>query len=473
MAQLDIGIIFTYLLMLIGIGLYAGRRQKTASDFYVAGGRLGTFSIACLWLASWVGGAAIVGGAARAYDFGVSAAWYIGAMAIGCLLFGLFFARRVKQLGDKHQLLTYPDLIEVRYDSRTRIIATITTAAAFTAYAAGQLAAAAAILHTLLGWDVGASLLLASAVIVLYTATGGFLAVTYTDWLQFALLFIGIVLIGIPIAISNGGTWPVFTANLPAEHFVINNRGWGAIAAMVLAIVLSFFTAMDSYTRCFAAKNKSVARRGTLLAVVFFVPLAIGAVWLGLTSAVLFPDISNSADVLSTFIVEKFPVGLKGLVLVGVLAALMSTADICILTASANVSRDVYQRYVNPDIGAKALFRLSIAISVIVGIVATLLAWRMHDVVNILIVGFTINSAALFIPSVLMVLGKKTSANAAFWSITLSLATVLIWMAVSKLPPQPEFPLLQIMSSIDPLWPGLAVSALILALMNIVARQNS
>jgi SSS family solute:Na+ symporter len=62
------------------------------------------------------------------------------------------------------------------------------------------------VLSVLLDWDYSSSLLLASAIIVVYTATGGYLAVAYTDYVQFTLLFVGIVVVGIPIAIANGGT---------------------------------------------------------------------------------------------------------------------------------------------------------------------------------------------------------------------------------------------------------------------------
>jgi len=400
LSALDTGIIFAYLALMLAIGLYASRGQNTVKDYFVAGGKLGTFSIAFLWLASWVGGAAIVGGAEKSYEFGISGGWYIACMAIGCLLFGLFFAARVKRWGDEHQLLTYPDLMETRYDSRTRIVATITTIIAFIAYAAGQLAAAGAILSALLGWDYTSSLLLASSIIVIYTAAGGFLAVTYTDWIQFSLLFIGIVLVGIPIAIANGGTWEALTTQLPAGH--MSPTGWGVptMLALGVSIPLSFFVAMDSYTRIFAAKSARVAKRGTLLATMFLLPLAVGAVWLGMTAALLYPDIDNSSDILSVLVMDIFPVGLKGLMLVGILAALMSTADICILTAAANGSRDIYQRYFNPEVAPRKLFRISIGLAAIVGAASGLMAWQMRDIVGILLVAFTINAAALFVPTI-------------------------------------------------------------------------
>lgn len=465
LTTLDTSIIFAYLALMIAIGLYASRKQDSVEDYFVAGGRLGTFSIACLWLASWVGGASIVGGAAKSYDFGISGSWYTICMAIGCLTFGLFFAARVKRWGDKHKLLTYPDFIETRYDSRTRIVATITTILAFIGYSAGQLAAAGAILSSLLGWDYSSALLLASAIIVVYTATGGFLAVTYTDWVQLALLFIGVVFVGIPVAIANGGTWEALSTQLPASYFNPTEWGLPTMLALGISMPLSFYVAMDSYTRMFAARSAPVARRGTLLATIFLIPLAIGATWLGMTAALLYPDVQNSNEILSLLVMDIFPVGFKGLMLVGILAALMSTADICILTAAANGSRDVYQRYMNPEVSPKKLFRVSMALAAVTGIAAALMAWQMQDVVGILLIAFTINTAALFVPTVAMVALPRANTTAAFWSITLALATVVLWYVAGAIELAPIF-------TVDPVWPGLTVSLLSFAGISMASRAT-
>jgi SSS family solute:Na+ symporter len=465
LSALDSSIIFAYLAILIGIGFYASRKQDGIKDFFVAGGTLGTFSIACLWTASWVGGAAIVGGVGKTYEFGISGGWYTLCMAAGCVLFGLLFAARVKRWGEERQLLTYPDFIESHYDSRTRIVATISTALAFTGFAAGQLAAAGAILSNLLGWDYSLALLLASGIIIVYTAAGGFLAVTYTDWVQLVLLFVGIVFVGIPVAISNGGTWEAMTTQLPAGHF--SPTGWGlpTMLALGVSIPLSFFVGMDSYTRMFAAKNERVARRGTLWAALLLIPLAIGAVWLGMTAALLYPNVENSSEILSQLVMDTFPVGLKGLMLVAILSALMSTADICILTASANGSCDIYQRYINPDVSPKNLVSISIGLAVAIGAIAMFIAWQMQDIIGILLMAFTINSAALFVPTLAMVILKSANKMAAFWSITLSLTTVVAWYAASSLELAPLF-------SLDPLWPGLTVSIAVFSILSLMARSK-
>lgn len=465
MGAIDTTILLAYLAVLIGLGFYANYKQQGVEDYFVAGRRMGPFTIACLWLAAWVGGAAIVGSTARTYELGVTGMWYIASMAIGCLLFGLLMASRVKALGDQHGHMTYPDLIEERFDSRTRLVATITTVLAYIAYTAGQLVASGAILQVLLGWDYNMALLLASGIVIVYTATGGYLAVTYTDWVQLVLLTVGIVFIGVPIAIEQAGTWADLQAALPASYFDVGAQGWGSILALGVSLVLAFFVGMDSYSRCFAARDKSAARNGTLLAVVLMIPLAVASVWLGLASAVLFPDAAGGNGILTTFIMETFPVGLKGLVLVAVLAAVMSSADICILSASANYSRDIHQRYLQPDIKPQAMLRLSMFSSLMVGIVATLMAWKMQDIIGLLQLGFTINSAALFLPTLAALYLRRVDATAAFWSICLSLAAVVIWRLGAEAGFGGWF-------TIDPLWPGLLVSVVFFSGLSLIRSRS-
>jgi SSS family solute:Na+ symporter len=455
-ALLDYLVLTAYLAGMVGIGFYAQRRHKDIEDYYVAGRRLGALTIACLWIAAWIGGAAVVGTSTRAYEYGVTGIWYVLAQAIGCVLFGLFMAARVKRIGDRHRHLTYPDFIEQHYDSRTRIVATATTILAFTAYSAGQLAAAAAMLQVMLGWDYETSLLLAGAVVILYTAVGGYLAVTYTDWVQVILLLAGVVVVGIPVAISAAGSWGDMRAVLPDSYYDMGAQGWDRIAALVVSMVLAFFVGMDSFSRCFAARDPASARNGTLLAALLILPLAVASVWIGLAAAVLYPDAGGSASILATFVLDAFPTGLKGLMLIAVLSAIMSTADICILTSSANYTRDIHQRYIRPDITPRSMLRLGIIASASVGLLSMLLAWKMRDIIDILQLGFTINAAGLFLPTVAAIYWDRVPASAAFWSIGASLVTVVGWRIAADAGVGGMF-------AIDPLWPGLAVSVVLLA----------
>jgi SSS family solute:Na+ symporter len=308
----------------------------------------------------------------------------------------------------------------------------------------------------MLGWDYELCLLVAGAIVILYTAVGGYLAVTYTDWVQVALLLVGVVVVGIPVAISAAGGWAHMRAVLPGSYYDLGAQGWDRIAALVVSMVLAFFVGMDSFSRCFAARAAAAARNGALLAAVLIIPLAVAAVWLGLAAAVLYPDpAAAGSSVLATFVLDTFPPGLKGLMLIAVLSAIMSTADICILTASANYTRDIHQRFIRPDLEPRAMLKLGTLASAAVGLFSMLLAWKMRDIIDILQLGFTINAAGLFLPTIAALYGNRVPASAAFWSIGASLATVIAWRVASDAGAGGVF-------AVDPLWPGLAVSAVLL-----------
>lgn len=455
MGTLDTVILFGYLALLVGIGVYAQRRKPDVDDYFVAGRRIGPLTIACMWVAAWIGGASIVGTSARVYAQGLTGIWYILGIAIGCALFGLTVARRVKQLGDGDRHLTYPDFIERHYDNRTRAVATITTVLAYTAYSAGQFAAAAAILQVLIGWSYGNCLLLAGAIVTLYTAAGGYLAVTYTDRVQVTLVILGIVAVGVPVAISQAGSWADMRAVLSPSHYDFGAQGWDHVAALVVSMVLSFFVAMDSFSRSFAARDAETARRGALLAPLLMLPIAVAVAWLGLAAAVLYPDPASSASILATFVLDRFPVGLKGLMVIGILSAVMSVASISVLTASANYARDIHQRYLKPGIAPAAMLRVGTLASLGAGGLGLLMAWKMRDIIDILQFGFTINSAGLFLPTIAALWSDRVPPRAAFWSTLASLATVIAWRVAADMGGGGIF-------VIDPLWPGLAVSLVLI-----------
>ncbi|MCH1555664.1 MAG: sodium:solute symporter family protein [Pseudomonadales bacterium] len=311
----------------------------------------------------------------------------------------------------------------------------------------------------MLSWTFGESLLLATSIVVAYTAIGGFIAITYTDWAQIVLLIAGVVFIGLPIAIANGGSPEMLRDALSSGHFEIGAWGWSAIIAMVISITMSFLVSMDSFTRSYAARDEAAAQRGPLIAVIIILVIGCAATWIGLTAAVALPDIESGDGVLPAFILAFFPAGLKGLILVGILAAVMSTADICILTVSANITRDFYQRFVNPKAPPQRLLRLGILTSGLIGTLAGLMAWQMQSIIDILLIGFTINGAALVIPTIAAVYWPHTDSRPAFWSICAALTVVLAWQLASRISDASFL-------GIDPLWPGFVSACLVFVVLH-------
>lgn len=449
----DLAIILLYFAGMLLIGVIANRRQKDVTDYYVAGRKMGSITIMCLWISAWIGGASISGTSAKAYDMGITAIWYVGIIAVGVVLFALIATKPIKRLGDKLNNLTFPDFIENRYDSKTRMASTITTILAYIAYTASQFVAGAAILNTITGWPLHICFIVTTVIIVGYTAIGGMLAVTYTDVAQMAILFTGIVLVAVPLSAHAMSVEGESFASLPDGFFDLGAWGWPSILALGLSTIFSFFTSMDCYTKVFAAKDEHTARKGTLMAAGAVVIIAIASTFLGLTAKVLIPDLESGSSSLAALIMSRFPGGLRGLVLAAVLAAIMSTGDVCVLTASSNITRDIYQRYINPDISQKKLLTMSIASSAVVGIVSAAFAWYKQDIIDVLFIAFTINSAGLFLPTVCGMFWKRSNSTAAFTSIVISLIVVVAWYVGGETSSLAIF-------NIDALWPAFGLSSI-------------
>ena len=369
MNVLDVIIILAYFVGMIVLGLIANKKQTGVDDYYLGGRSMGAFKIGALWMAGWIGGSSVIGTSSNSYSMGITGVWYVGAIAVGCVIFALVMAKPVKRASEVLQNITFPELIRARYDQKNSTMASTTTILAMIGYTAAQFVAGASILNVLTGWNLGLCYILAAVVIVFYVSTGGLLAVTYTDIVQMALLLLGVVGLAVPLV---GSTLHKMGANLatdlPASFFDLGAWGWPTILALGLSTIMSFFTSMDSYTRCIAAKDAKTARTGTIYAAVLVFIIAGASTFLGMAGKLILPDLSSSNNVIAALVVELFPHGLKGLVLIGVLSAIMSTADISVLTGSASLTKDIYQRYINPNASDKTLLRVGLIASLFVGV---------------------------------------------------------------------------------------------------------
>jgi SSS family solute:Na+ symporter len=120
----------------------------------------------------------------------------------------------------------------------------------------------------------------------------------------------------------------------------------------------------------------------------------------------------------------------------------------------------------NPDVGPEGLFRISMILAAVVGVASALMAWQMQDIVDILLLAFTVNAAALFVPTIAMVTLKAANTHAAFWSASLALFTVVAWYGASVMKLAPVF-------QYDPLWPGLLVSIVVFSAISLTTRGQT
>ena len=463
---LDIAIILLYFAGMILLGLYAQKKQRNVDDYYVGGRKMGAFKLGALWMAGWIGGSAVIGTTSNGYSMGITSVWYVAAIAGGCIIFALVMAKPIKRISSVLNNITFPELIASRYDSKNGVMCSITTILAMIGYTAAQFVAGASILNVLTGWNLGLCYVVAAVVIVCYVSTGGPLAVTYTDIVQMLLLILGVVVIAVPLI---GGTLSSeglsLTAGLPESYFDLGAWGWSTIIAMVLSTILSFFTSMDSFTRCIAAKNAKSAMLGTIYAAIAVLVIAGAGAYLGMAGKLLLPDSQSPNNILAELVVKFFPYGLRGLILIGVLSAIMSTADISVLTGSASLTRDIIQRFAMPNASEKTIMRLGLASSLLIGVLGGIFGWFNQDIMNILLITFTINSAGLFLPTVGAFFWKRSCASGAFVSMVSATVIAVVWYVGAQVSDLALF-------QIDALWPSFGVSAVLYFTVCLAHRQT-
>lgn len=465
MNAIDISIILAYFLCMILLGLYANKKQKDADDYYVGGRSMGSLKIGALWMAGWIGGSSVIGTSSNAYSMGITAVWYVAAIAGGCIIFAFVMAEPIKRISRKLNNITLPELLTSRYDEKTGVMCSITTILAMIGYTAAQFVAGGSILNVLTGWDLRICYIVAAVVIVFYVATGGLLAVTYTDIIQMLLLILGVVVIGVPVLANTVSGSGMSFSDLPDSYFDLGTWGWGTIIALALSTMLTFFTSMDSYTRCIAAKDTKSAKLGTIYAAIAVLIIAGGSTFLGMAGKLLLPDLESSNNILATLMVEALPHGLKGLILVGVLCAIMSTADISVLTASASLTKDIYQKYFNKKASDKHIMRMGLVFSILVGVAGALFGWFNQDIMNLLLITFTINSAGLFLPAIGAFFWKRSCGTGAFVSMVSATVIAIAWYICGKVSSLPIFQL-------DALWPSLGVSAILYIVICLSHKQT-
>lgn len=466
MNLLDIAIIVAYFVGMIALGLYAQKKQNNSDDYYLGGRSMGSIKLGALWMAGWIGGSSVIGTSSNGYALGISAVWYVLAIAAGCIIFAFIMAKPVKRVSEQLHNITFPELIAARYDTKNSVMSSITTILAMIGYTAAQFVAGASILHVLTGWSLVVCYVLAAIVITFYVSTGGLLAVTYTDIIQMILLLLGIVVLAVPISagvLREQGT--TLTQALPETYFDLGAYGWSSIAALALSTILSFFTSMDSFTRCIAAKDANTAKRGTIYAAIAVVVIAGASTFLGMAGKVILPELEASNNVLAELVVYIFPHGLKGLILVGILSAIMSTADISVLTGSASLTKDIYQRFINPNASDKTLMQMGLICSIIVGSLGAVFGWFNQDIMNILLITFTINSAGLFLPTIGVFFWKRSCSAGAFVSMVSATLITLIWFVGGKVSTLPLF-------QIDALWPSFGISAVLYFIVCLTHKQT-
>ncbi len=450
--------IIVYLAGMLCVGFYYTRRGSagSAGDFYLGGRKLGPLVTAMSAEASDMSSWLLMGLPGVAYLSGTAdAGWTAIGLAIGTYLNWLIVAKRLRRYSIRTGSITIPDFFSRRYRDEKNLlscIAAVVILIFFIPYTASGFKAVGTLFNSLFGIEYHTAMLIGAAVVVAYTVMGGFLAVSTTDLIQSVVMTVALIVI-VFFGISYAGGWDAVVGNAKSMSGYLSMTkiydmaagtdapyGFLNIASM-LAWGLGYFGMPHILLRFMAIRDEKelkVSRRiGSVWVVIsMFVAILIGIIGNAVTAAGKIGLLGTSAEA-ETVIIRLADILSKngvlfallaGVIMAGILACTMSTADSQLLAAASSVSQNLLQDFLGIRISGKAAMRVARLTVLGIALVGIVLAWdpgsSVFKIVSFAWAGF----GAAFGPVMLFALfWKRSSRQGALAGMVSGGAMVFVW----------------------------------------------
>ncbi len=417
---LDIIFLIAYVVICIGIGIYASRKQKD-NDYLIAGRKLGFWGFTFSILASYIGGSAIVAYSAFVYKFGISALSMFMGTAVGFLIF-ISYAKKIRKLGKEKEFITLSDWFYNSYNKKTGLVSALIMFFVYFGLLTNQFVAGSSILSGMSGWSYDTSLIISGSVILLYLILGGFRSVVKTDIFQYVVLMV-LFLLFIYIIFSDTGTMTI-------KVFDLKDMNVSMTFGFIFYGILSVFFVSEYWQRVYAANDDKVIRRGLRNSAWLIVVTGLMLSMIGLFAKTNFPGI-DANDALSIGLRELLPKAYVGLGLILIFAAIMSSADTMIFVLASSLAKDFIHQFGSHKYKAMNLAKLTRIFIVLISITSMIAAYFFRDIVAVVMtisgVGFAI------IPPLMSTFHWKIKSSAALAGLISGSLYVLILVVTGNI----------------------------------------
>jgi SSS family transporter len=419
--MLDAAILAAFLIILIGIGRWAARRVHSSLDFHLAGRRLGPLPVALSLAATEFNGSGLVGGAGLAYTIGIAGVfWNFSAVPAWIIL-----AFTVAVAFRKLSLYTVPEFLGQRFDPRARRLASLSQLASGIIFLAVQILVSTLAISTLFEIPRVVVTLAVTAVFLAFTFSGGLLAVVWTDVICYIVLMAAVV-IGAPLALHYAGGLSGLHQALPPERFDIGQLGVMEPLAWVALCFYSYGTDQAYLQRVFAARKASSARFAYIFTGLNYLVFGGAIAILGMSAAVLVPNLAHHDEALPALIIHIFPPGVRGLFMTGIVAATISTSSSFLAAGSSLFAKDIYEPLRRGGCSEKHLLLTSRLATIGIATAAVFISLTAPRVIDAVVLSVLVSHAAVFFPVLAGLFWKGVAPAAGFWAILAGAAGGLI-----------------------------------------------
>ncbi len=402
------------LMVLYGFITYiAAKKITTITDYFLAGRNLGLAAVTFTLIATQLGGGMLLGTAQQAYTVGFYGLFYTIGMSIGFLLLGCGIAGRLRELN----VATTAEIFQTKYNSITlKKIASILSIITLCGLLIGQVIASKTLLAGL-GIANEFIFLALWLFIIVHTVIGGLQAVVITD--KFQVLYIICIFTGLFFYAIYQDPVSILASSFQLQgQFSQLSIRFSQVVAVLLMPILFALIEQDLAQRFFAARTKKIAISAALIASGFMLVFSFVPLYFGMKTKLLNLTMLAGANPLIVYIEWLLPRSLVALVIIGVLAAITSTADSLLCAISSNLAQDFDFSFT----GLKNKLTLSKIITLVIGVFALTASYFMPtDIIYILIESYAISVCCLFVPLIIAYFKKDCKKSAAIGAIAFGL----------------------------------------------------
>jgi sodium/proline symporter len=479
-----LGTFSLYLLVLVGIGVWASRWMDTVGDYVIGGRRVGPVVTGFSERASEMSGWLTLGVPANAFGTGVMA-FYNGLGMIPADLFAWAgIAKRLRKYSEVVRAVTLPTFFETRLRDDTGLVKGVSSAVLILfegGYVGAQIVAAGTLLRVLTGMEMWVGILVGGAIVVGYTMLGGYFAVAWTDYLQGAIILVAFAVLPV-LAFATYGLPFDRLASMDASltSVTAGATGWAALFGIVsyAAIGLGVPGNPHIMVRFMGIERVRDVRLAAVVAQVFMFVAYVGAALVGLYALVAFGQgsISNMDTVMPRLTLALFPDVVAGVILAAALAAMMSSADSQLLVATSAVVEDVYHGFFNREATEAQLVRYSRYVTLAIGVASITFAYVARNTpIYTLVLDYAWGGlGAALGPTLIAVLWwRRVTAAGAVASMAVGASSMIVWTQWTAIlgpamPTAGQSPFLHGLLTVYGLFPAFVVSTVTLILVSLL-----
>ncbi|REL38430.1 sodium:solute symporter family protein [Rhodohalobacter sp. SW132] len=442
-------IVLLYLAMLMGISIWKSRAIKNQEDFMVAGRSVSTPKLVGTLLCTWLGSGTLLAGAGLAARVGISELWLAAGAWIGIVIV-FFLAGRVRRIAQ----YTVPDILELRYNKWARILGTIVIVIAYTTIVGYQFRGGGFVLNLIADIPEWQGVLLTAGFIIAFTAFAGMLSIVSVDIINGAVITVA-VLIAVPLVFFNLGGMEFVTTELDPELFSITGgHSWIWVMGVFFPTFLLLLGESNMYQKFYSAKNEKSAKNAVMFWVIGTIIIETAIASLAILAFSHFNALDPSsimhlaAEDSERIILHAARFGTEigiplagGLLLIcAAVAIITSTGNSFLLTPSTNLTRDIYQRFINPDAGEKVIVLFQRLMVLLLGILAWLLLTQFRTILDMAFTAYTMIGAGLTPALLAAFLWKRVTTAGGVASIATGMGVTLLITILNSVGEEPLIP---------------------------------